>query len=91
MLFYVHRDHKDGEPGTATSTFTQLLLSSDIVQALLDELKSHTRDVTQTLVLARSSATALSPHGADPVVRTSVQNSCSITTAHQIVQTLSDS
>ena len=27
VLLYVHRDHKDGEPRTATSTFTQLLSS----------------------------------------------------------------
>ena len=25
MLLYVHRNHKDGEPRMATSTFTQLL------------------------------------------------------------------
>ena len=36
MLLYVHRDHKlrtirDGEPRTATSTFTQLLNSESSV------------------------------------------------------------
>ena len=32
VLLYVHRDRKDGEPGMATSTFTQLL-SSDRVES----------------------------------------------------------
>ena len=31
MLLYVHRDYKDGEPGMATSTFTQLLSSDRVV------------------------------------------------------------